>query len=788
MNDAPTVEVTVTLTPTEDSVSAGDQVATSAGHDDDGDTLTYSLTTNPGGVLPKVEVTVTDPSLATGTDSKDVATTQDVNDAPTASNDSITLNEDTVYTLSLGDFGSYSDEESSSLASIRIDSLPTNGTLYLDGVAINSGAEVSATDINNGKLTFDPVDNSDADSSLSFSVSDGVDWSSNSYTTTVTLTAVADAPTLSVSLSSGSNDVPTSSTAGLGDGLTISYYNNVSTLSQSNAQGSNLEAALEGISAASTSTLRTADYYDESITNTSGQVAVGEDDAVSVKGLIYLEAGKTYTFTGYEDDTFQLEIGGTVLESIDYNTWGTYTATYTVEVSGYYTIEAYVYDGNGAGAFDINVSIDGGTTQNLSSLSLFTDIADVADSGLTYSDFIAVNGDDGGYYPVANAGVAGSVINLSSISASLVDADGSETLSVSVSGFKTGFVFSDGTAAHTVTITSDAQSVDVTSWDLTSLTLTSPKNVEGTLTLTVTSTATESSNGSSASTSKTLDVLIIAEAALSAVADNVITNANNTSYTIPEWALMYNDTSADDVTAVSINNSTLTLANLTSNTGYVTVQDSNSSGTFTYTTTSTVTDIDTNTTTTSTDTASVSITRDTSGSLGSSSSATTDDILIDTNSSATTLNGYAGNDILIGGSGADTLNGGAGNDVLVYDGADTLIDGGTGTDTLLFAADATVDLSSIASLDSKIDNIEVLDLTHASVNLTINPDDVLEITDSSSTILKILGDSNDTVASSSTSTWAASTDQSSVDAGFTRYENADHTIKIDVQNTIHTDF
>ena len=93
-----------------------------------------------------------------------------------------------------------------------------------------------------------------------------------------------------------------------------------------------------------------------------------------------------------------------------------------------------------------------------------------------------------------------------------------------------------------------------------------------------------------------------------------------------------------------------------------------------------------------------------------------------------------------------------------------------------------------ASLNSKISNIEVLDLTHASVNLTINPDDVLEMTDSNSTSLKILGDSNDTVASSSTSTWVASTDQSSVDVGFTRYENADHTIKIDVQNTIHTDF
>ncbi len=93
-NTAPEVEVTVTLSPTEGTVSEGDQVATSVGSDEDGDTLTYSLTTNPGGVyaidsatgevtltqaganlvnsggdLPPVEVTATDPFGATGSDS-----------------------------------------------------------------------------------------------------------------------------------------------------------------------------------------------------------------------------------------------------------------------------------------------------------------------------------------------------------------------------------------------------------------------------------------------------------------------------------------------------------------------------------------------------------------------------------------------------------------------------------------------------------------------------------------------------------------------------------------------
>jgi|GEM_PF-3555034 len=149
-----------------------------------------------------------------------------------------------------------------------------------------------------------------------------------------------------------------------------------------------------------------------------------------------------------------------------------------------------------------------------------------------------------------------------------------------------------------------------------------------------------------------------------------------------------------------------------------------------------------------------------------------------------TLNGGAGNDYLDGGAGADKLYGGAGNDTLVYDSADTVIDGGSGTDTLLFAENASVDLSGIA--DGKIESIEVLDLTKATVNLTINPADVLNITDNANTVLKVLGGSDDTIHGTG---WTATT---GAETGYTRYEGtaSDGTkAYIDVQDTIvHTDF
>ena len=153
------------------------------------------------------------------------------------------------------------------------------------------------------------------------------------------------------------------------------------------------------------------------------------------------------------------------------------------------------------------------------------------------------------------------------------------------------------------------------------------------------------------------------------------------------------------------------------------------------------------------------------------------------------LHGGEGNDYLDGGAGSDRLYGGVGNDTLVYGTADNVIDGGAGLDTLLINADATVDLSQIATIAN---SIEVLDLTKASVEVTnINVDDILKMTaDDVTHILKITGESNDSVSGTG---WSPSTDTTNLDAGYTRYEgtSSDGITKayIDLQDTvIHTDF
>jgi len=153
-----------------------------------------------------------------------------------------------------------------------------------------------------------------------------------------------------------------------------------------------------------------------------------------------------------------------------------------------------------------------------------------------------------------------------------------------------------------------------------------------------------------------------------------------------------------------------------------------------------------------------------------------------------TLYGGKSDDYLNGGTGSDKLYGDAGNDTLVYDANDSIIDGGAGTDTLLINTDSSVDLSNVAAIAT---SIEVIDLTQASVAVTnINVDDVISLTEDSTThILKITGESNDSVSGTG---WTASTDTANVETGYTRYEGTatDGTkAYVDVQDTIvHTDF
>ena len=139
---------------------------------------------------------------------------------PTASNDSITTNEDTPYTLTKDDFGNIGNTTNTqNVAKIKFDTLPANGTIYVlkteyTGsmndraeytssenkvyIEVKAGDIVDISQINKGNVIFVPNKDTDDDRSFKFSVSNGNGVFTDSYETKVNVIAVADAPTVSI--------------------------------------------------------------------------------------------------------------------------------------------------------------------------------------------------------------------------------------------------------------------------------------------------------------------------------------------------------------------------------------------------------------------------------------------------------------------------------------------------------------------------------------------------------------------------------------------------------------
>ncbi|MDB5804566.1 MAG: hypothetical protein JWN73_1888 [Betaproteobacteria bacterium] len=128
-----------------------------------------------------------------------------VNDAPAGADRVVTTLEETPYTFSSSDFGftDPADASPNNLLSVRISSLPANGSLTDNGVAVGVGQFISSADIGAGKLVYTaPVDASGtAYTAFTFQVRDdggaasgGIDLDPVAHTVTVNITPVNDAP------------------------------------------------------------------------------------------------------------------------------------------------------------------------------------------------------------------------------------------------------------------------------------------------------------------------------------------------------------------------------------------------------------------------------------------------------------------------------------------------------------------------------------------------------------------------------------------------------------------
>ncbi|MCF5059352.1 retention module-containing protein [Pseudomonas proteolytica] len=490
VTDPVTGKITLTLTGTASLADYMQQIKN----------ITFGNSSHDPSTTPRtITVTVTD-----GGNYSNVATTTvnvvAVNDAPVATGGAVTGTEDTSLKLTWANFGVSDVDSPQASLGVKITELPVAGKLQFlaaDGTTwtnVTAGQTFTKAQIDGGQLRFTPnanesgadgyggtgVGNKQSDyAQFKFQPTDGKDLGT-SATVKVDITPVADAPTLSVA----DNNIASV-------GLTKQSWNSIANLG-TNGNGASATVLKNAIDNAGTPTSTTV----STTVLPTADVPGGAGSKTS--GLIYLEAGKSYTFSGYGDDSILVNIGGKDVAS---GTWGSnsgqFNGTFTPTSNGYYSIDIYHANQSGPGSFDLKLSVNGGTATNLSNttMPIYTGINDLISAGAQVSDLHGTNGQ--GYYDAykLNEGLENGTVKLTKVTTGLTDTDGSETLSVKIGSIPVGAVLSDG-AGHTFTATQGHTEVDVTGWNLNNLSLKPLPYTSGQYNLTVTSTSTESLGGS----------------------------------------------------------------------------------------------------------------------------------------------------------------------------------------------------------------------------------------------------------------------------------------------------
>ena len=133
----------------------------------------------------------------TGDGAAATTTATPVNDAPTASAKTVSIDEDTAYIFKEDDFGFASVKSDATLGHVKITALPGQGTLSVGGTAITgvtTPRQVTKTGLDAGNLTYTPPANANgvAFATFGFKVNDGVADSDMAYTITINVNAVND--------------------------------------------------------------------------------------------------------------------------------------------------------------------------------------------------------------------------------------------------------------------------------------------------------------------------------------------------------------------------------------------------------------------------------------------------------------------------------------------------------------------------------------------------------------------------------------------------------------------
>jgi len=672
------------------------------------------VTDGPGGVgggsdIPVTPVTVTATGTTGGTD------------APNLVVGTSTGAEDTAIGLNIAATGTGGVAVSSvTITGVLAGAMLSTGTHNADGSWTLSPAQLTG-------LTLTPPKDYSGSFNLNITAT-AADGSVSTGTAAVGVTPVADTPTLTTTASTGAEDtaialtISTASTdvdgsetlslaiSGVPAGAVLSAgtYNATTdtwTLSPAQLTGLTLTPAANfngsfTLNVVSTSTDALGNI--SSSATTSGGVAVNVTAVADAPNLV------VGTSTGAEDTAIGLNIaatgtGGVAVSSVTvtgvpsgatlsagtHNADGSWTLS-PAQLSGLTVTPTHDY----SGSFNLGISAtaaDGSVSTGTAAVSV-TPVADTPTLTTT-----------------ASTGAEDTAIALNITTAS-TDVDGSETVSIIVTGVPAGAVLSAGTQNADGTWTLDPAT------DLSSLTLTPPANFNGAFDLTVTSTATDGTD--TATTTNTVPVTVTAVADAPVIGGSSAAGTEDTAVALDITATPTDGVAVTSVTisgvptgaslSVGTDNGdgswTLTpdqLSGLTldppqdySGSFDLNVTATSADGSTTVATNtvsveavadapSLTTGIGTSTQTggadvTGSDTSNIKFGEDAGKDAGESSSGDTHV----GNSGNDSIEGGSGNDMLAGKAGGDDLQGGSGQDVIFGGAGNDSIEGGSGNDIL----------------------------------------------------------------------------------------------------------
>lgn len=411
-----------------------------------------------------VNVTTTDNNEATFTEAFTIDV-NDINEAPETTASSTTVQEDSLYRFSLTDFP-YSGDNGDRLESVLIDTLPAKGIVELNGLAVSAGSEISRADIEAGNLTFLPDAHESADdyASFQFRVNDG-HLTSSAQAFTINVAPVVDAASLS--LNSSETVTTLGFENGMGDWTSVNDLESHGSGLIGDPHGGSRLAELDNGSGG------VPDAYSYNV-----DTSRGHDHQLT----LWLRQRDSYDST----DDVEIVWNGEVVATFDPETsWGEFMVTlpHVDQASTQIQIREVASQNDGLGPIVDDISV------------VRVAAEDSADPAYDYS----ISSFEDTFIPLT-------------LNQSLVDADGSESLALSLSGIPANSTLTDGSN----TVTTDGSDVDISNWQHNLLRMIPPENSNTDFVLTFTTTSIESATGESVSVARTLhvDLIPVSDAAI----------------------------------------------------------------------------------------------------------------------------------------------------------------------------------------------------------------------------------------------------------------------------------